>query len=212
MSYSKIDINRWDRKEHFLHYRNVAKCGFSLTTKIDITHLLSSLVEKQYKFYPAMIYLISTVVNFYSEFRMAIKDEELIVWDSVNPAYTIFHKETETFSAIWTEFNSDLPEFMKNYSVDYETYKDDLCFFSKPELPENHFHISSVPWVSFDGFNLNVANFTDYFPPIFTMGKFYKNGNQTQLPLAIQVHHATCDGFHVGRVINKLQDLCNDSI
>ncbi len=64
---------------------------------IDITHLLSSLVEKQYKFYPTMIYLISTVVNSYSEFRMAIKDEELIVWDGVNPAYTILHKETETF-------------------------------------------------------------------------------------------------------------------
>ncbi|TNH42336.1 type A chloramphenicol O-acetyltransferase [Photorhabdus luminescens] len=212
MNYSKIDIDRWDRKEHFLHYRNVVQCGFSLTTKIDITYLLSSLVEKQYKFYPTMIYLISKVVNSYSEFRMAIKDEELIVWDDVNPAYTIFHKETETFSAIWTEFNSDLPEFMKNYSADYETYKDDLCLFSKPELPENHFHISSVPWVNFDGFNLNVANFTDYFPPIFTMGKFHKSGNQTELPLAIQVHHATCDGFHVGRVIDKLQELCNGFI
>ncbi|MFD0707573.1 type A chloramphenicol O-acetyltransferase [Photorhabdus akhurstii] len=212
MNYSKIEIDRWDRKEHFLHYRNVVQCGFSLTTKIDITHLLSSLVEKRYKFYPTMIYLISKVVNSYSEFRMSIKDEELIVWDDVNPAYTIFHKETETFSSIWTEFNSDLEEFMKSYSADYETYKDNLCFFSKPELPANHFHISSVPWVSFDGFNLNVANFTDYFPPIFTMGKFYQDGNQTRLPLAIQVHHAACDGFHVGRVINKLQELCNDFV
>ncbi|PQQ38186.1 hypothetical protein C6H68_09110 [Photorhabdus luminescens] len=61
----------------------VAECCVG---SIDITHLLSSLVEKQYKFYPTMIYLISTVVNSYSEFRMAIKDEELIVWDGVNPA------------------------------------------------------------------------------------------------------------------------------
>ncbi|MEQ2015466.1 CatA-like O-acetyltransferase, partial [Photorhabdus bodei] len=152
-----------------------------------------------------------TGVSERSQQRGSLKDDGYI-WDGVNPAYTIFHKETETFSAIWTEFNSDLSEFMKNYSDDYKTYKDDLCFFSKPELPENHFHISSVPWVSFDGFNLNMASFTDYFPPIFTMGKFYQNGNQTQLPLAIQVHHATCDGFHVGRVINNLQELCNDFI
>ncbi|PHM73662.1 type A chloramphenicol O-acetyltransferase [Xenorhabdus kozodoii] len=210
MSYSKIDIEHWDRKTHFLYYRNAAQCGFSLTTKIDITHLLSLLVEKRYKFYPTMIYLISKVVNSYPEFRMAIKNEELIVWDSVNPAYTIFHKEAETFSSIWTEFNSNLTEFMESYIADYEIYKDDICFFSKPELPENHFHISSLPWVNFDGFNLNVANFTDYFPPIFTMGKFSKNGSRVQLPLAIQVHHAVCDGFHVGRVINKLQELCDN--
>ncbi|MDF1506551.1 CatA-like O-acetyltransferase, partial [Roseisolibacter sp. H3M3-2] len=29
------------------------------------------------------------------------------------------------------------------------------------------------------------------------------------MPLAIQVHHAVCDGFHVGRMLNELQQfLC----
>ncbi len=26
-----------------------------------------------------------------------------------------------------------------------------------------------------------------------------------KLPLAVQVHHAVCDGFHVSRLINELQ-------
>lgn len=39
MNYKKIDLEQWNRKEHFLHYRHNLQCGFSLTTKIDITVL-----------------------------------------------------------------------------------------------------------------------------------------------------------------------------
>lgn len=31
------------------------------------------------------------------------------------------------------------------------------------------------------------------------MGKYYTQGDKVLMPLAIQVHHAVCDGFHVGR-------------
>ncbi|WP_432419239.1 CatA-like O-acetyltransferase [Klebsiella pneumoniae] len=30
------------------------------------------------------------------------------------------------------------------------------------------------------------------------------------MPLAIQVHHAVCDGFHVGRMLNELQQYCDE--
>ena len=37
------------------------------------------------------------------------------------------------------------------------------------------------------------------------MGKYYEEGGGIWLPLAVQVHHAVCDGFHVCRFINDLQ-------
>lgn len=41
------------------------------------------------------------------------------------------------------------------------------------------------------------------------MGKYYTQGDKVLMPLAIQVHHAVCDGFHVGRMLNELQQfLC----
>ena len=30
------------------------------------------------------------------------------------------------------------------------------------------------------------------------------------MPLAIQVHHAVCDGFHVGRLLNEIQQYCDE--
>ena len=205
MNYEKIKLEQWNRKEHFLHYRHNLQCGFSLTTKIDITVLKTVLAKNNLKLYPAMIYLIAKTVNNYSESRMTIKDDELVIWDYINPAYTIFHPETETFSELWSEYVEDWRSFLE----DYQKYKDNLSLSAKGNLPENHFCISMIPWVSFDGFNLNIANVKDYFPPIFTMGKYTQQNGKFLLPISIQVHHATCDGFHMARMINKLQELCD---
>ncbi|PXA52515.1 hypothetical protein DMB35_06105 [Acinetobacter baumannii A424] len=35
-------------------------------------------------------------------------------------------------------------------------------------------------------------------------------GDKVLMPLAIQVHHAVCDGFHVGRMLNELQQYCDE--
>ena len=63
------------------------------------------------------------------------------------------------------------------------------------------------PWESFDGFNLNLQKGYDYLLPIFTIGRFYEENGRYFIPLAIQVHHAVCDGFHVCRFISELKEL-----
>jgi len=46
-----------------------------------------------------------------------------------------------------------------------------------------------------------------YLLPIFTMGKYFGSGGRRMLPLAIQVHHAVCDGYHVGQFVEHLQEM-----
>ncbi|MEG0280859.1 MAG: type A chloramphenicol O-acetyltransferase [Morganella sp. (in: enterobacteria)] len=210
MNYTKVDLNTWDRKEHFEFYRQRVRCGFSLTTKLDITTLRTSLTENRYQFYPVMIYLITRVVNQLPEFRLAIKEDELICWERVDPAFTIFHKKTETFSVLWSRYSENIACFMTDYAAVMAEYQDNTRMFPQGNMPENHLNISSLPWVEFDGFNLNIADFTDYFSPTFTMAKFYQEGGRILLPLSVQVHHAACDGFHVAKFINKLQLACGN--
>ena len=37
------------------------------------------------------------------------------------------------------------------------------------------------------------------------MGKFFERDGKRRLPRAIQVHHAGCDGYHLGVFVEKLQ-------
>lgn len=207
MNYQLVNRQTWERAEHFDHYLKVP-CTYSVTTDIEISAVLKTVKANGGKLYPKLIHLITALVNQHSEFRMSLLEGELVIWETVNPSYTIFHPENDTFSAIWTEYNKDYQRFLANYQEDQRLFSQKLGLFTKPQLPLNHINISSLPWVEFKGFNLTIEANSQYLAPIFTMGRFRQEGAQVWLPLAIQVHHAVIDGFHVSRFINELQAIC----
>ena len=95
------------------------------------------------------------------------------------------------------------------YQKDIDAFGERMGMSAKPNPPENTFPVSMIPWTSFEGFNLNLKKGYDYLLPIFTFGKYYEEGGKYYIPLSIQVHHAVCDGFHVCRFLDELQDLLN---
>lgn len=205
MDYTKFNLDEWDRREHYLAFTNFATCAFSMTSEVDITGLIPWVKDKNYKFYPTMIYLVASVVNQFKEFQMDVRDGELIVWNQRNPCYTIFHKDKETFSSLWSDYDSDLELFISNYERDYQAYKNDSRYFPKGNIPPNLFYISAIPWVTFSSFNLHFPTIDMLYAPTFTMGKYFERDGCVILPIAIQIHHAVADGFHVARFFNTLQ-------
>ena len=204
MTFTKIDLENWPRRAYFDHYFTQVPCTYSAVFKLDITKLRQS----GQKLYPAMLYALSTVVNRHQEFRMAINEAgELGFYDQVHSCYTIFHQDTETFSNLWTAYTPDYTAFRAAFEHDMAVYGDHQGLMSRPDTPENTFPVSMVPWASFEGFNLNLQKGYDYLSPIFTMGKFYEDNGKILLPLAVQAHHAVCDGFHLCRLVNEVQEL-----
>lgn len=208
MDYNIIDRDTWSRREYFEHYLNNVPCTYSVTTTVDIT----AIKKQKLKLYPTMLYFITKMVNRYEQFRTAFRpDGTLVTYHDMLPCYTVFHKDTKTFSNIWTEFSDDYLTFCKRYEDDVLHYGTIEAMMAKPNVPENAFNVSMIPWVSFDGFNLNVKSF-DHLLPIFTMGKYREEQGVYRLPLAVQVHHAVCDGYHVSCLLNDLQEiLCCDA-
>lgn len=206
MEFKFIDKDNWKRKEYFDHYFFNVPCTYSMTVKMDITKI----IKKKQKLYPTMLYYITTVVNKYEEFKMTIDEKgRLGMFDTMLPSYTIFHQDTKTFSNLWTEYYCKYEDFCKAYEDDMLKYANQSGLFVKANIPENNFPVSMIPWTSFEGFNLNLQKSYDFLQPIFTMGKYYKENDKILLPLAIQVHHAVCDGFHICRFVNELQELLN---
>ena len=209
--FKPIDTSSWKRKPYFDHYFSQIRRTYSITVNIDITNVLSFKDRNKVKLYPLLIYVISKAVNKYEEFRTAINDRgEIGVWETLSPCYTVFHKNSESFSNIWTEWNDDLNLFLSNFEQDSKRFGQIDRIDAKPNTPANVFPISSLPWTTFTGFNLNIFADGTYLLPIFTYGKYFKDGNRYLIPLSIQVHHAVCDGFHVSRLINEIQQECSN--
>lgn len=195
------------RKEYFEHYFANIPCTYSMTVKLDITRI----IETNKKLYPSMLYCIATIVNRHPEFRTAFNDKgELGIYSEMIPSYTVFHKDTETFSNLWTDYNPDFEVFFRSYEKDMLQFGNQKGMIGKPDVPPNVFTVSMIPWSSFEGFNLNLQKGYNYLIPIFTIGRYSQENGKIKIPLAIQVHHAVCDGFHACRFVNELQDLIDN--
>lgn len=205
-----IDKKEWKRREYFEHYYRQVPCRFSLTVELDVTRLVQSVKKQGLMFFPVFIHLLALVVNRHQEFRTGFNSSgELGYWRQVWPEYTVFHPQTQSFSTLWTPFSENFDEFYLNYVRDWEKYGEIEGFAPKPERPENVFNISCLPWVNFTSFNLDLPRSDNYLLPIFTLGKFVEKNGGIFAPLALQLHHAVCDGFHAALLIDGLQELCN---
>lgn len=203
MSFHLIDFETWERKDFYKHFINDVVCTYSTTVNLDITNL------KNVRLYPTIIWLLTNVVNQMPEFRTAITKEGVGIYDEMHPAYTIFNKENKNFSGIWTEFNLDYKVFLDAYELDIAKYTSSKEYAPKPNRPDNSFDISMIPWFTFTSFNLNIFGDGKYLLPIFTLGKYFDDNGKRLIPLSIQVHHAVCDGYHIGKFVETLQSLIN---
>ena len=199
MAFILIDFDKWERREHYLHFINEVRCSYSVCVNLDISNLNGQ------RLYPAMLWLLTRTVNEMPEFRTSFTEDGLGYYSEMHPAYTVFNRDTKTFSGIWTAYQPDYPSFLHGYEEDAGKYSFTTQYEPKPGRPANSFDVSIVPWFSFTTFNLNVFGDGTYLLPIFTMGKTFEENEKTMLPQAIQVHHAVCDGYHVGKFIETLQ-------
>ena len=206
--FNPINLNSWPRRFYFDHYYHKVKCTYSITNYLDIGSLLKLCKKKSIKLYPAMIHLITTAVNQIEELRISYNSQgQLGIWDFMSPEYTVFHADDKTFSNIWTPYHEKFSVFNAAYLKDIEQYGNVKDFFAKGQSLENTFPISCTPMLDFTGFNLNIYDDGRYLSPIFTIGKYTEQNTRTMIPLAVQLHHATCDGYHASILFDLLKKL-----
>lgn len=213
MKFNLIDKENWSRKPYFDYYMNNIKCTYSMTANIEITDLLMQVKRNNIKLYPILIYMTSKIVNNHEELRTSFDEEgNLGYWESMSPSFTIFHKDDESFSNIWTEYSDDFKTFYNNCLQDIGKYSNVKKLFAKENQPKNTFPVSCVPWFSFTGANLNVYSDgkSPYLLPIITYGKYFAQRAKSVIPISLQMHHAVCDGYHATRFLNELQAMAHN--
>lgn len=206
MNYKIIDLNTWDRGKLFTFYIEKMRIVMSLTMDIDVTPLVRFTKKNGLKFYPAMIWAVSKVVNAHDEFKCGWNaDGNLIKWDVVSPSYAHFHKEDENFTKTVTEFSDGLLEFHTSFLSDREKYKDVRAIVENQ--PPNFFDVTCLPWVRYKHFDVHVFDEGKFLAPVITWGKYEPEHGKLVMPLTMNIHHAVADGFHLSRFFNEVQEL-----
>ena len=205
MKFNKIDMTVWKRAKTFEHFTSEVPCTYSMTVNIDASNLLRAAGERGVKFFPSFLYCLAGVVNAHEEFRMDFNSEGRVgFYDESHPCWAVFDRRDESFTTVWAEYSPNFSEFYARYLKAMRAFENGEN--AENPAPRNIFNVSCIPWTSFTGFNLNLGRGWSYLPPIFTAGKYFSEGGRTLMPLALQLHHAACDGWHASRFVMELQE------
>lgn len=202
-----IDLETWERKNHYTHFKALDYPHFSLCANVDITEFYRFIKENNRSFFVSFLYVSSKVANDIKEFRYRIRGDKVIVHDVVSPAFTIMTSKG-VFSFCISDFVHNYNEFTTETSKKIELSKD-VVNVTDEEEKDDVLYITSVPWVSFTNITHPIhMSPTDSVPRI-AWGKYFEENGKIKLPLSIQAHHALVDGMHVGQYFNLIQDILN---
>lgn len=204
-----INLEDWNRAEHFKFFGNMDYPQYNICMNIDITKFLGKVREKKLPFYYAMIYASMSAANEVEEFKYRIKDGQVILHEKIHPSFTEMAQGSELFKIVTVNLESTMEEFILAAKQKADNQKE---YFPFEELVRGDLvYITCIPWISFTHLSHTLNLRKDDAVPRISWGKYYKEGEKVLLPFSVQVNHAFVDGIHVGRYLDKLQKII-DSI
>lgn len=204
--FNLIDRTCWPRNQVFWYFSEAAPTGYSITVEADISKLLETIKETEYRFFPSYLWAVTKNLMNHTEFCCAIKDGAVGYYDKLTPLYASFHEDNHTFSLMWTEYDPDFRVFHKRYMEDKEMYGKVKGILAKPGVPpENAYTVSAVPWVEFSHFAVHSYENKPYYFPSIEAGKYHEKDGKVLLPISLTCHHATTDGWHIKCFLEELQ-------
>ncbi len=207
MKFKPLNLDTWERAPLFQHFIRDLRCVMSMTAEVDITDFLRAVHSRGQKFYPAMIWAVSSAINRREELRMGYdRQGDVGIWDFVSPYYAHFHPSDGRFAKLFTEYNPDYLEFYQRFEADAVRYRN-LRWFELQDVPPNVFDLSCLPWISYKAFDMHIFDSGTYLAPVVTWGKYAENEKgRTILPLSINIHHAAADGYHLCRFFADVEE------
>ncbi len=201
---SAIELNTWNRKEHFEFFNNFDEPFFGIVSDIDCTEAFSFCREKNLTFFHFYLFQSLRAANQVEAFRYRIEDGKPVVYDNVHASSTISRPD-KTFGFSFIPFIESFTDFSE--VVKKETAA--VAATSGLRLNENTsrndvIHFSVLPWISFKGLtHARHFQYKDSIPKI-TFGKYYESGNKLFMPVSVNAHHGLMDALHVALFLDQL--------
>ena len=205
-----LDLENWNRKEHFAHFKQMEEPFFGATVEIDCTKAYQTAKNLKTSFFIYYLHKTLVAVNSIENFRYRIADDKIYINDRVDASATI-GREDETFGFSLIEYNSDFEVFKQNALAEIERIQNTTGLFTRSFDDDNVIHFSAIPWLNFTSLShARSYTYPDSCPKI-SFGKMMisETGKRT-IAMSVHVHHGLMDGLHVGQFVDLVQDLMNN--
>lgn len=205
----KLNLESWNRKDHFQFFNQFEEPFFGVTVNIDCTTAYKVSKEVKSSFFLYYLHKSLTAVNNIRPFKYRIENNDVVEYDIVNASPTI-NRPDGTFGFAYIGFIKDYTVFLNEAQKEIDKVQNSLGLV--PAVSgENLIHYSSIPWLNFTSLShARAFSFKDSIPKI-SFGKMTEHDGQKKMPVSIHVHHGLMDGYHLGEFVDLFQELMDQA-
>ena len=201
-----IDINTWNRKQHYEHFSTLLDPYFAVTIPFDVTNALAFSKTNNVSFFARYLHDCMKAINDVENLKYRIVDNEIVEYDVIHASPTLMRSDN-TFGFSFIEFNEDLEIFIKNLNKEKARIESSQDLYP-PKNSLDCIHCSAMPWLNFTGHKEPVSKTKDSVPKL-SFSKAVKQNGVLQMNVSIAVNHALVDGFHISLFAEKFQENLN---
>lgn len=198
-----LDIESWNRKQHYHHFKSLKDPYFSLTVHVDVTNAYKNSKEQKHSFFSRYLHACLNALNKIENFKYRIREDKVAICDVIHASATIARKDN-TFGFSFIDYSDNFEVFHQNFLNEKERILNSTELFP-PVNSDNCIYCSSLPWFSFTSQKEPVSGVENESVPKLAFGKIFEENNKIKMPVAISVNHALVDGYHVGLFFKEFQ-------
>ena len=186
-----INLDNWNRKEHFKFFSALDDPFWGITTTVDFTSIYQQSKNMEVSFFLYSVHFLLKCINATTAFKLRIENGEVVEYDKINISPTI-GREDGTFGFGFFEYDTDLSLFIENAEKEIHRVKNSTGLsFSKDTAR---------------------ADVIRYSIPKISTGKLIQEKKKLLLPISISVHHGLVDGRNVAEFIQNVKDGQNNTL
>ncbi|MDO5971482.1 CatA-like O-acetyltransferase [Flavivirga aquimarina] len=201
-----ININTWNRKQHYEHFSALKDPYFGVTIPFNVTKAYKFSKENNKSFFAKYLHDCMKAVNTVDNFRYRIKDDNVVDYGIIHASATIM-RNNKTFGFSFIEYHNDLNVFIKNIAMEKERIENTTDLYP-PRNGLDCIHCSAMPWLHFSGHKEPISGVQDSVPKI-AFSKVNEVNRELIMNVSVSVNHALLDGYHVGLFSEKFQENLN---
>ncbi|TRX36707.1 chloramphenicol acetyltransferase [Flavobacterium restrictum] len=207
---TRLDLENWNRKEHFLFFKQMEEPFFGVTVRVDCTKGYAKAKELGTSFFIYYLHKTLVAVNAIENFKYRISVEAIDVNQQIDGSATIGRADG-TFGFSLIEYHPDFEVFEKIALTEMERIQNTTGLFTRTFDQDNVIHFSAIPWLDFTSLShARSYRFPDSCPKI-SFGKMtISEDGKKSMPMSVHVHHGLMDGWHVGQFVDYFQELMNE--
>ncbi len=200
----KLNIDTWNRKQHFEFFNTFKDPFFAVAAPMDVTKAHDFAKATGNSFFAVYLHDCMKAINAVEAFRYRIENvHEVVIHDKIHASATIIRPD-KTFGFSFIDYDADFEIFKQNVEAEKERIFNSTDLFP-PKNSEDCVFCSALPWVGFTGHKEPFHGKQESVPR-FAFSKMEEKNDKKIMTVSVSVNHALMDGYHVGQFTEKFQE------